>query len=62
MKTKTFDCVQMKREAQERLMSEFNSRRGEFSSFEDFLHATVNKDKWVRSVRRKIQSVGKIRR
>jgi hypothetical protein len=58
MKAKTFDCVRMKREAQKRLMEEFQSRKGEFASFEDFLHATVSQDEWVRSVRQGLAHAG----
>jgi hypothetical protein len=44
----------MKRQAQKRLMEEFESKKNEFSSFEDFLHKTVSHDAWVHSVRQKI--------
>jgi len=40
-KTKTFDCVESKRKAQEALEKEFASRRREFASFSDFLNAKV---------------------
>lgn len=40
-KTKTFDCVELKRKSQESLEKEFESRRGEFASFADFLNAKV---------------------
>ena len=38
-KTKTFDCVESKRKAQEALEKEFESRRREFVSFSEFLNA-----------------------
>ena len=38
-KTKTFDCVEMKRQAQARLRAEYEARKGEFSSVVDFLNA-----------------------
>ena len=40
-KSKTFDCVESKRKAQEALEKEFESRRREFASFSDFLNAKV---------------------
>ena len=38
-KTKTFDCVEMKRRAQEKLRAEYQARKSEFSSVVDFLNA-----------------------
>jgi len=49
-KKKTFDCVEMKRRAQQKLRAEFESRRGEFSSYSDFLAATVEESPWQREV------------
>lgn len=39
MKTKTFDCVEMKRRAQELLQAEYEARKGEFASWADFINA-----------------------
>lgn len=36
-KVKRFDCVEMKRKAPERLMSEYEARKDEFSSYDDFV-------------------------
>ena len=36
---KQFDCVEMKRRAQEKLQAEFAQRRAEFASYVDFLNA-----------------------
>jgi len=40
-KTKTFDCLDAKRKAQEALEKEFESRRGEFASFSEFLNTKL---------------------
>ena len=50
-KLKTFDCVEMKREAQERLHAEYDRRRSEFASYVDFLNAKAQESelwKWIR--------------
>jgi len=44
-KTKTFDCVESKRKAQDALEKEFKSRRREFASFADFLNAKMTESK-----------------
>jgi len=38
-KTKTFDCVEMKNKAQQKLHAEYESRKHEFPSFFAFLEA-----------------------
>lgn len=38
-KTKTFDCVEMKRRAQEQLQAEYKAKESEYSSIVDFLNA-----------------------
>lgn len=38
---KTFDCVEMKRQAQKRLREEYAARRGEFASFIEFINVTA---------------------
>ena len=53
MKTKTFDCVEMKRQAQARLMQEYESRKGEFESYVDFINSTANTDPFVAALRKK---------
>ncbi len=47
-KTKTFDCVEMKHKAQEKLHAEYESRRNEFSSYFVFLEARANESPWQR--------------
>jgi hypothetical protein len=46
-KAKKFDCVEMKRRAQERLLAEYEVRKHEFSSFGAFLNATVLESPWA---------------
>jgi len=53
-KAKTFDCVEMKHRAQEKLRAEYEARREEFSSYSDFLAATINEDPWQRQLWQKI--------
>ncbi len=49
-KAKTFDCVEMKRKAQEMLQDEFDSRRQEFATFTEFLNAKAKESDWVASI------------
>jgi hypothetical protein len=49
-KVKKFDCVEMKRRAQEQLSAEWERRRHEFSSYGDFLEATVTESEWSRRI------------
>ena len=53
-KTKTFDCVAMKRQAQKKLKEEYEARKGEFSSYYDFLRAKAEKSELAKAVRGKI--------
>jgi hypothetical protein len=41
-KTKTFDCVEMKRKAQQNLRAEYEARQSEFSSYFAFLEARTH--------------------
>jgi len=59
MKTKTFDCVQMKHEAQRALLAEFGSRREQFASLSEFLHAKAEESDWVSSTWRRFQGGAK---
>ena len=49
-KQKKFDCVEMKRRAQEEIMAEYEARKGEFSSYVEFLNAKVQESEWQRSI------------
>lgn len=57
-KTKTFDCVEMKRRAQETLRQEYEASRGEFASYCDFLEAKANASELAKAVRAKIARAG----
>jgi hypothetical protein len=46
---KTFDCVEMKRKAQEELHAEYESRRSEFPSYFAFLEAQAAESPWQRA-------------
>jgi hypothetical protein len=52
-KTKTFDCVEMKRCAQEQLRRDYESRKREFDSYVDFLNAKADQSPWVRLIRQR---------
>ena len=53
-KAKAFDCVEVKHRAQEALRAEFEARRAEFTSYSEFLAATVNEDPWERQLWAKV--------
>ncbi len=54
MKAKTFDCVSMKTKAQVEIAAEWEARKGEFSSYGEFLEATVKESDWGRRVWEKL--------
>ncbi|MGB2824838.1 MAG: hypothetical protein WBF17_27950 [Phycisphaerae bacterium] len=49
-RTKTFDCVEMKRRAQEKVRAEWERRKGEFSSYGEFLEASLKESEWGRRI------------
>jgi hypothetical protein len=51
-KTKSFDCVEMKRLAQEQLRAEYESRKNDFASYADFLNAKADQSAWVTKIRK----------
>ena len=51
---KTFDCVEMKHAAQQKLRAEFESRRDEFPTYFAFLKAKATESKWQREFWRRI--------
>ena len=51
----TPDCVAMKRRAQEELLAEYESRKDEFSTFADFLHAIADESQWIMMIRAKVR-------
>ena len=54
---KAFDCVEMKRRAQEELSAEYERRRGEFASYAEFLAAKVEESPWARSAWKRLSKV-----
>jgi hypothetical protein len=55
-KSKTFDCVEMKRQSQEVLLHEFHSRRQEFDSLAEFLNAKVRESEQAAAIWSKFSS------
>ena len=49
-KTKTFDCIASKRQAQKCLREEYEARADEFDSYADFINARVNENQWARQM------------
>ena len=54
-KTKTFDCVEMKNRIQAELYAEYESRKGEFASYLDFINAKAKDSELMKIVRQKLQ-------
>jgi hypothetical protein len=55
-KAKTFDCLEMKRCAQEKLRAEYEARREEYASYSEFLAATINEDPWQQQLWQRISA------
>lgn len=49
-KTKTFNCEEMKRKSQESQEKEYESRRGEFASFADFLNVKATESETISEI------------
>ena len=45
-KPKSFDCVEMKRRAQEQLLAEYEARKGEFSAYWQFIEAKARESEF----------------
>ena len=58
MKKKTFDYVEMKRQAQAKLMAEYEVRKNEFSSYVEFIHKTAEIDPKIRAFKERIIGIG----
>lgn len=54
-KTKPFDCVEMKRKAQEELLARYEERKDEFASYWQFLQAECQESAWCRELRDRFQ-------
>lgn len=52
-KTKTFDCVEMKNRIQAERLAEYESRKGEFASYVDFINARVKDSELMNIMRKK---------
>jgi hypothetical protein len=57
-KTETFDCVEMKQKAQEKLHAEYESRKNQFASYYAFLEARANESPWQREFWAKVADAG----
>lgn len=57
-KTKTFDCVEFKLQAQHKLRSEYEARKDEFASYFEFLNAKAHESAWVRRMEKKFAERG----
>lgn len=57
-KTKTFDCVAFKRQAQQKLRVEYAARNDEFDSCYDFLDAKALESELVRRIEKKFPEQG----
>ena len=53
-KKKTFDCVEMKHKAQEKLRAEYEARKDEFPSLIEFLNAKADESELGKFIRAKI--------
>ena len=51
MKTKTFDCVEMKHRIQAEIMSDYLAHRDAYASYVEFVEARANASDWVRRMR-----------
>jgi hypothetical protein len=51
---KAFDCVKMKNRIQAQRWAEYESRKGEFESYLDFINARVEDSELMRIVREKL--------
>lgn len=54
-KTKTFDCVEMKRRAQDQLLAEFEKQKERFSSYRQFLDFQAKQSAWQSRLWKEIQ-------
>jgi hypothetical protein len=50
-KNKDFDCVEMKQDAQRKLWEEYESRKGEFASYVEFISAKAKTSQLLKDLR-----------
>jgi len=53
---KKFSCVKMKDDIQAKILGEYEARKGELSSFVDFINTRANESPWVRKMRRRAKA------
>jgi len=53
-KNKEFDCVEYKTEMQGKIFSEWESQKGEYASYSEFLEHFIEKADWLNNLRNKI--------
>jgi hypothetical protein len=58
LKTKTFDCVEMKDQIQAKRRAEYEARRDEFASYEEFIQARAADSEWVNQMRERFRRRG----
>jgi len=56
VKTKTFDCVDMKNRVQKKLEKEYERRKGEFTSYADFIEKKAVTSDWAKRMRGKLHA------
>ena len=49
-KKKLFDCVEIKQKAQQEIMQDYEARKGEFSSYSEYLKTRVKESDWASSM------------
>jgi hypothetical protein len=54
MPAKTFDCVEMKRRAEKRLLEEYEAHRDEYPSFAAFVRDRARNSEAVQDLRRRL--------
>ena len=62
MKNKRFDCVEMKRNIQIKLMQEYETRKTEFTSYAEFINQTLDESEEIRVFRQRIAKAQSSRR
>ncbi len=56
-----FDCVEFKRQAQEKLQAEYEARKSEFPSYPAFLEAKTRESEWASAIWEKVSKAAKIK-
>ena len=58
MKTKTFDCVEMKNRIQAQRYEEYLAHRDEYESYADFIESRAKKSAWTQEMLRRFGGAG----